>query len=214
MKYSIDLISSVAEIQNNILSNLAKILEKAMYKSKPEIETNIKSLVQKSLQIEPEYVSLISGELRYNFGLADVSSVDRVIGLLIDTLKVTVNSITTSSQGLKGGLTITFLGSDELMSILSAEPAQMKDSERVYSLPWLEWLLLKNNEILINNYDVELGPNPASRTGNAIMVRSNSSWRVPVAFAGSIENNWITRSLNKIDNEITDIVTKVISSKL
>ena len=214
MKYNMQLINSVAEIERDILSSLSKILEIALSKSVSEIDRNIKILIKQSLQLEPEYMSLTGGELRYHFGIADVSNVDKVIDSVINTLNIQVKNISTGTQGLSGGLIITMLGAGDLTDIISSDPAQVKDSQRGYSLPWLEWLLLRNNEIIINNYDVKLGPSPASRTGNAIMVKSNNSWRVPPAFAGSIENNWITRSLNRIDDEIMNVITKTISNKL
>lgn len=214
MKYNVELLSSVAEIQNSILSSLSEILQKAISKSVPEIQRNMKTLVQQSLKTEPEYLSLTGGDLRYHFGIADVSNVDRVIDAVTDTLNIQINKISSSNQGLTGGLIITMLGAGDLNNIIASNPAQVRDSERGYSLPWLEWLLLRNNEIIINNYDVKFGPNPSSRTGNAVMIKSDNSWRVPPAFAGSADSNWITRSLNKINEDIINIITKAISNKL
>ena len=105
-------------------------------------------------------------------------------------------------------------GAAASIASITTEAAQVIDTKRGYSLPWLEWLLLKNNKVIVNNYDVKLGPNINSRTGNAIMVSSNNNWRVPPQFAGSQASNWTTRAIERVDKQIESIIQKAIEDNI
>ena len=61
---------------------------------------------------------------------------------------------------------------------------------------------------------MELGPNPNSRTGMAVMVGSNNNWRVPPAFVGTITNNWTTRAIDRIENQVGNIIQKTIENNI
>ncbi|NCA31122.1 MAG: hypothetical protein EBS93_10465 [Chitinophagia bacterium] len=93
--------------------------------------------------------------------------------------------------------------------VLSSDDALVIDNLRGYNLPWLEWLLLEGNKIIVRKQQVEFGPNIASRTGNAIMRPSNKSWRVPSEFAGTITNNWITRAIDNSESQIYDLLDRI-----
>jgi hypothetical protein len=214
MKFTLKLVDSSSQIEKNILSTLKTILEQAIGDSIRETSDKVKDIVKKALQTEPEYGSLKNGELRYNFGISDTSNVDIVIDKLVDTLQIEIKPIKNSSKGLSGGYEINMINSQDFGGVLDTDAAMVVDEKGGYKLPWLEWLLLRNNEFIIKNYEIQLGPNPASRTGNAIMVESNDSWRVPPSFAGSKENNWITRALEKVDKEIVLAMENTLVSKL
>ena len=81
-------------------------------------------------------------------------------------------------------------------------------------LPWLEWLLLRGNQIIIRNYQVRMGASPYSRTNMAVMVQSKKNWRVPMEFAGTITNNWTTRALDKVDAQIIDNIINSIEATI
>jgi len=88
------------------------------------------------------------------------------------------------------------------------------DTERGYSLPWLEWLLTKGGQIIVRNFEVKYGANPRSRSGDAVMVSSGSNWRVPSQFTGTSSNNWITRALSTIENKILKLLESELKASL
>lgn len=213
MKYRVSLLESDKEIRNQILSALVSDLSKTINKSIPSINVKAKDLVRKALQNEPEYQSLKSGQLRKEFGIENVNNVDVVINKLVDTLTIETKTVTTNSQGLTGGLKLTMIPSN-FDGIVNSEEAVVTDEMRGYSLPWLEWLLLKGSQIIVRNYEVKFGSNPYSRSGDAIMVSSSKNWRVPPEFVGTVTDNWITRALSTIDKEITKIIQETIESNI
>jgi hypothetical protein len=91
----------------------------------------------------------------------------------------------------------------------------MTKTEKGESLPWLEWLLLKGNDKIIQDYSITYINNSyRSRTGSAIMVSNPNGWRVPVNFAGTEDNNWTTRAINKISDKISKVIQTNIEDLL
>lgn len=205
MRLSLDLIETDSYIKDQILQILAKqvepVLQKAANKSTPKIQ----NLIEEALKQEPEYSSLISGQLRLEFGIPDSSSVDNIVKKLSETAIISVNNVTIKNNGLAGGLSLTALERTSMGGLINDANALVNDVKG-YSLPWLQWLLYEGNKPIIRNYEVKIGPNPASRTGMAIMVNSDKNWRVPPAFAGTINNNWVTRALDRVSNRVPKII--------
>ena len=87
----------------------------------------------------------------------------------------------------------------------------MIDSLRGYSLPWLQWLLLDGTKVLIDSHQVVIGPNLRSRTSMAIM-RPGSGWSVPNEFAGTQNNNWLTRAIDSSSDSINNLLKRAFKA--
>lgn len=206
MQVSFKLLDSSSDIQNNILDILQDIMDKTFKKVLPIIKTKIKTEVKNALVSEPEYQSLISGQLKYEFGLPASDRVNNIIDLWINNIVINYSGIKKTSSGLKGNLSLSMI-EDSYSDVLSNDAAIVIDSLSGAVLPWLEWLLLYGGKIIVRNYRVQFGSNPRSRSGGAIMVESSgNNWRVPAQFAGSSSNNWVTRALSNIDDKIINIL--------
>lgn len=207
MRISLDLIESNSEIKSLILNAIISELKPLINRSIPKIATDLKVLVKEALRQEPEYQSLVGGKLKAEFGIPDSSSVDLVVEALGETLEVVQNPLVSSANGIKGGFTITMMRSSDMSGIIYTDIASVIDSKG-YSLPWLEWLLLKNNQILVKNYEVNYTSNSRSRSGMALMIGSNKNWRVPPEYAGSVTNNWTTRAIDRIEPKVYNTIKK------
>lgn len=214
MKYQVELLESNSEIKKQILQAISKQLEQAFIKTKNIIPEKIKILVSQALKNEPEYQSLVGGNLRLEFGISDPSNVDTVIEKLVNTIDVAYTQVKPLTNTLTGSITITMMKSDDLGGVIYDDSAVVKDDKNGYSLPWLEWLLLRGNSVIVKGYSVQFGPNPNSRSGSAVMVSSDQSWRVPPQFVGDAKNNWTTRAIEKIDKEIIDLIKSTVEGSL
>lgn len=214
MKFSVDLIDKNIDINQNILNIIKKHIEKTINKSIYSIETDVKNLVAEALMSEPEYSSLKSGTLKAELGIANPASVDNIVLALINTLQINPKNIIINNNGLSGGFILTMIKSDDISGIIYSDDANVIDNERGYSLPWLEWLLLKGNDTIIQNYSVNYTGSSRSRSGLAIMVESNSNWRVPANFTGTSTSNWTTRAISKISDKIIKIIKDNIENNL
>lgn len=209
LRGNVFIVENTNEIESKILRalkpELNKYLEKIFQKIKPKItETVINAIVN-----SPEYNSLLSGDLKYEFGLPDSDS--RVSSIVNFWKKINTDykSVSINGNKLSGGFTINMIDSDygDVINL----PAAVFTTEKGTDLNWLEWLLLFGNKTIIKDYVVEFGVNPRSRTGRAVMRGvQKGKWSVPSEFAGTKNNNWITRAIDSIDGEINSIIKEAI----
>lgn len=213
MKLTCQVLESNADIAKFILEDIKKQIDIAINKSIPNISQEIKNLVAEALRSQPEYASLMTGTLKAEFGIFSSSSIQSVINGLIETLQVTKDNIKISNNGLSGGFKLTMMKSDDLNGLIYADFASVIDDDG-YVLPWLQWLLLEGQSIIVKNYEVFYTKSASSRSGMALMKPSKSSWKVPAQFSGTEKNNWTTRSINSIEDNIYAIIQKNIEKYL
>ena len=164
MNLTLQLLESDSDIAKLILNQIKDIIQQAINKALPKISNEIKATVDEALRNQPEYTSLMSGKLKAELGIPDSSVVDKVIQALVDTLAITNNGVKTSSNGLSGGFKLTMIKSDDISGVINIEEASVVD-DKGYSLPWLEWLLLKGNQTIVKNYSVKYTSSTRSRSG-------------------------------------------------
>lgn len=213
MKLSLDLIESDSYIKDQILQSLAKQANIVLQKTVQKSIIKIQKLLSDALKQEPEYSSLMSGQLRLEFGIPDTSSIDNIIQKLSKTANIKIDNMVIKNNGLGGGLTLNALERTSMGGLINDINALVVDSKG-YSLPWLQWLLYEGNKPIIRNYEVKIGPNSNSRTGMAIMIDSKKNWRVPPSFAGTINNNWITRAVDRVSSTVPKIIRENFENSL
>lgn len=214
MKLNINLIDSDTEIKNKILSSIRDHTHEAFQKARASLSKKIPPEIYKVIVSEPEYQSLISGKLQYEFGIPEAAQkVNEIVDIWTKHVVVEVTPISIGPVGLKGGFSINMI-QDNYEDVLTSDSALVIDNLSQAILPWLEWLLLYGDKIIVRNYSVQLGPSPYSRTGFAIMKPSKESWRVPPEFAGTKSNNWVTRALDKLDDTIPNMIQQEIENNI
>ena len=214
MKFDISILESNTTIRNMVLQNISDILNFVIDKSIPILQKEVVKMLIEALMQEPEYNSLKNGLLRSEFGIPDTSVVDDIVIKLANTTTVTKNPLKINNFGITGGLNIVAIKSDNISGLINDTSGMVNDSARGYSLPWLEWLLLKGNEIIVKKYSVKFGDNASSRSGNAIMVSSDKNWRVPSEFSGTPSDNWTTRAITRIEDNILKLIQKTLESNI
>jgi hypothetical protein len=214
MKFSMNIVETSDQIISLILDRLKNQINQTIQDSLPKIEIDIKLLVKNALISEPEYGSLKAGTLRAEFGIPDPAAVDSVIDLMVNTLEIKNEPIKIAGNRLSGGFILTMIKSNDINGVINTNEANVIDNNKGYSLPWLEWLLLRGNDTIIQNYSVKYTNSPFSRSGLAIMVESNNNWRVPPNFSGNQENNWTTRAISKINKQIIQIISANINNSI
>lgn len=213
MNITVKLVDSTPDISKAILGSIRDYLDPKIKQAASKAAAELPKLVSEGLKQEPEYLSLLSGQLKAELGLASSSDVEAVIEAISSSIELKTQSLSANRSGIKGGFTINMIRAKDAGGVIGLDIAKVND--KGYSLPWLQWLLFEGNEILIKNYTVELGPNPNSRSGLAVMKPSlSSSWRVPPEFVGSEENNWITRAISRIENNIYDLIVKAVEGEI
>jgi|694.fasta_scaffold00279_8 hypothetical protein len=213
MNITVKLVDSTPDITKAILGSIRDYLDPKIKQAASKTSEKLPKLVSEALRQEPEYLSLLSGQLKAELGLASSSDVEAVIEAISSSIELKTQSLSANRSGIKGGFTINMIRAKDAGGVIGLDIAKIND--KGYSLPWLQWLLFAGNEVLIKNYKVEFGPDPNSRSGLAIMKpSSSSSWRVPPEFVGSEENNWITRAITRIENNVYDLIVKAVEGEI
>ena len=214
MRITAKILESDSYIRNQILTSIKDHMEQAFKKAVPALAKSIPQVVYKVIVDEPEYQSLLTGKLKYEFGIpSSALKVNEIINIWTKNIVINATPITMSSSGLRGGFNINMI-KDNYEDVLTSDSALVVDGLSQALLPWLEWLLLYGDKIIVRNYEVVVGPSPYSRTGLAIMKPSKQNWRVPPEFAGTKNSNWITRALEKLDTSIPDLIQKEIENQI
>jgi hypothetical protein len=174
------------------------------------IRKEIGTIISNAIVNTPEYESLVSGKLKYELGIPDANA--KIAGLLdIWTKNIYIEYMPPKiiSSKIKSSFSASLIKSS-FDDVLSTDLAYVIDNIYQYRLPWLEWLLLEGNKIIVKKQEVVMGPNPRSRTGFALMRGSNKNWKVPAEFAGTIRDNWITRAIDNTEAEINNLLERAL----
>lgn len=211
MKISFKLLESDKTISNKILQALLSDINVFFNNGFDKIKQKLPILILSNIKATQEYQSLVSGNLMLELGIPDpVSKVEGLIDIWSKNILYTYSKPEIKNSKIKASFSIEMIKAD-FSDVLGSDFAIVVDAARGYSLPWLEWLLLDGTKSIVKNYQVVFGPNAASRTGSAIMSPSSSSWGVSNSFAGTISDNWITRSIDSSESEISNLFDEVFS---
>jgi len=208
MKFSIGIVESNQEINKNILLALLPELLRFMNDAIVKIKQELPSIIKMVITNTAEYNSILNGQLKYELGIPDSDT--KLSGLLDIWSKNIVYNYEKpriSGNTIKSSFSANTIRVD-FSDVLYTDYALVVDSVRGYSLPWLEWLLLDGNTIIVPKHSVQFGSNKFSRTGNAVMIESKKSWKISSEYAGTINNNWITRALEKAQEPIEDLLKR------
>ena len=160
----------------------------------------------------PEYESLISGELGQHFGIPAsdaVSKLDVILNKLADDIEVKFTRFSVRGGTIYGGIHVYIIDAT-LRNILSLAQGNVL-TDKGQSLPWLEWLTVEGDKIIIQDYEIKFGSYAQSRAGGAIMSMSSGGiWRVPPQFSGTISDNWITRAIDNASIYLENLIAAAI----
>ena len=207
MKLSFSILDKSAAIEQKILKALTQEIKKT-FNAKNTI-SEIQNLVIGAIQTSPEYQSMVGGILQAELGIPDpVSRLSRLLDIWIANTRVSFSAPVASGSKINGQLKIEMIKAD-LSDVNGSDISFVIDANTGKSVYWLEWLTLAGDKTIIKNYDVILGPNRRSRTGFAIMRQvAGGRWKVPSEFAGTINNNWITRSIDSVADKIENLLER------
>ena len=188
MKFSVDVLETQSEISTAILTAMIDPITKQIKNGAKELKRKIPLIIETAIKSQPEYNSLISGQLKDEFGLAGAAQkIDSLINIW-QKIEIDIQQPRIKGKQITGGITINAIRSD-YSDVLNL-PAALQTTKKGQNLPWLDWLLIQGDKVIIKEYDLVVGK---GRAGNTIMRRNVAGkWSVPSSFAGTPNNNWIT----------------------
>lgn len=199
-------------IRSSVLDDLAKQLASTFKKASPRIRERVGEVAVDAIKESPEYASLLSGRLRNELGVVNPEPIlQAVVRNIQNGVFVTSQGARRAGNNIDGGMTIEILKGDysEVLEVAGANFT----SEGTHDIPWLRWLTLEGDAILISDFRFSAGHSAYSRTGDGLML-PKGSWKVPSQFSGVESDNWLTRALDKILPSVEKILTEEIQANL
>lgn len=192
---------------------IADELNRRIRKNKKRIENEIKSLIGGWIKSTPEMSSLtqegVFGSLNAQFGLypgQGESAVQSIIGAIIGSVSVVVNTVQPKMNRSIIEFKIQPIAFENLLSLPDANVVQSSNGK---VLPWLDWLLNLGNTVIVGGYTYV--PESLGRSGGGTM-NPGAGWRVPPQYAGTQNNNFITRALSGREKQINPILKRILNA--
>lgn len=210
LNLNLALVGNNQSIGNDILRALLPDITAYFNNMYQKMISQIPPLIIESIKTQPEYASLMGGTLQGEFGLPDAASrLSSILSSIESGASVVSKPLSIGSNSIKGSIRLEMISKD-FSDLLSMGEASFV-TEKGTSLPWLQWLLVEGDTVIVGDYSFKAGPNPNSRTGLGIMESApNAFWRVPPEFAGTINNNWITRAITSASSSIEKTLQQII----
>jgi len=187
-------------IERRIRTVVADKLNLALQRAATESTRYTTQLIDDYIKTSVEVKSLYGGDLQAELG-PTTSSVESVVKFIITELvasiQVDVTKLSAFGSSFKGGVTISFFPKDFLNKLLQ-HPSSSYLTAKGENIPWVEWLTELGDQIIVKNYVVDYTKSLGSRTGLASMKEvKRKGWRVPPAYSGTHNNNFITRAFDQ-----------------
>jgi len=226
------------ESSKKIAEKIRKHLLRELYLRLRAVSDLIKQdIIKENLDIwkkTPTYHSLISGKLTHEFGIPEGTAQQRVDYILTEfgkSISVIPKLKTRKQEGKYILLDINVFSKNISPGIFDSPEANVKTGKKASNdisndfaafgavevgkeLPWLRWLLYEGNKYIIYGYEYQDIVAPNSRSGKGLMIKSDSSWKVPAEFSGTKNSHWIIRALNDNRNFLISEYGRIIEKHL
>jgi hypothetical protein len=180
-------------IDKKILQALQQEAKTVIQKNYGKLRNAIKPIIIDSIYDCPEMESVRSGKLKYDFGI-ETDPTLIIAWSVADSMRLSYSY--SPSYVFNFQITVQPINDNTLLS-LPQSFVKLGDGGEI---PWLEWLLKKGSKIIMLDFGVLY--KQAGRTGGAIMVKNISPFMVDPNYAGTDDDNFISRALSKNINKI------------
>jgi hypothetical protein len=214
MKISVRVKTAKRVVIDKIKETFANFLNTKFKRKNSAIKTRVRKYIYAWVRQQPEMQDILAGKygsLAPHFGIPEGTHYEVVEKICVAAANAFTIEVVPVNKNLVGGVYLNFIGST-FSDLLSLEEGYV-DTEKGEKLHWLDWLLNRGFQTLVIGYHFMVKvDDPNSRSGGGIMVK-RGTWRVPPEFAGTIDDNFITRAISMPENEIQlkDIIQEYIS---
>lgn len=190
----VNFVETNKSFKGKIYLSISNQLNKLLFRKKGVIIREIKQLVPLWVKEQPEMQEIKSGgvgslaaQLGIVFGDGE-EAVEAIANAVADSVAIDITKI--SPKTLQGGIKAKFMPATfaDLLSL----PQGKVTTEKGEELHWLKWLLIEGFSAIVVGYSFQF--KRAGRSGGGYM-KEKGIWRVPPQYAGTPEDNFITRAL-------------------
>jgi len=185
----------------------------------PKIRNSLKTFLTEQLKTEfyanKTVDSISNGILKGELGLTTPeANLEAILQKMISTINITVSA----PADLKTIMSIRLEAvRDDFQDLLALGAATQDWTDRQNKevrgepLPWLEWLLLEGNNVIVADFRVT-HKKGLGRSGELAIMEpvDGSFWRVPPSYQGTITDNFILDIVVKVKKEMNKRVWQIV----
>lgn len=206
--------TSDRQMETSILKAIRDELNSKIGKAATALLTPVRNIIISAIRNSPEVGEILTGNLGSELGIPDVNvRINDLLAIWGNSITVIPKPLRTTNKGLTGGVRLIGIQGDfeDVLSSGAGEYFTAKGTR----IPWLEWMLMEGDKILVRDYEAVFGNADSSRTGGAIMkpVR-RGGWRVPPEYSGTINNNFVTRSIDSVADVLEQEIIRQLESSI
>ena len=211
----------IENILKRVHTTAVKQLNTKMRRIKKIILEELPKRLRKAIKASPVYFLLVydlAGDVALygQLGITDIGArLDNIIDHWCSPENIVVEEqpFNITNNNISGFLRIKMIKGDYSDVLDLAIAKALVDSKKgtTTEIPWLEWLLLSGPGYIIRDYVYFESDRTAvsSRTHTGIMrSKPGDGWRIPPEYAGTQEDNFLTRIL---DQELAQITQEIFA---
>lgn len=213
MKITLQVDNNASNV-NAMLDALTREVNTQMAGIDQKITSLIRPVVAEAIMNCFELQSLLGGPLQGHLGLRPGEN-DYAVFSITQAVSNAVYATWMPMRKNKAGRLEILIQPDNFANLLSLRAgvnvAQHKE-DGPYEMEWLDWLLTLGDTPIVKGFEYQR--DPSGRSGIGIMAKKDgASWRVPPEFAGTLNDNFVTRALDEpaIESEITTILKNTLT---
>ena len=197
----------VKEINKAIAAQLNDRISKNKNKAIKQLRNIIPSWISSSPEIQSLNEEGVQFSLNAQFGLPDgqaAAATSAIIASVADSIQVNFRKVPDNLR-----VTLEFaIQPVSFTNLLSIPEGTVITQTNGTPLPWMDWLLNLGSTIIVAGYTYV--PELEGRSGGGTM-NAGFGWRVPPQFAGTPDDNFITRALANRDSQLAPILQGLIT---
>lgn len=210
------LILDVNEIEDGILNEVYKWLAPLFLSAAQKAKERVKFLVRTEILTSSTVLQLYpGGDLYHQIGNPNIEEdINTVVDLIISHIDLDVSLIplTLHTDGIHGEFVLNILRADfqDILNLPQASFSYSNKEGQLTNLPWLAWLL-GTNTVLGYHY---VGKTSKSSRTNFGFMAPGGNWNVPTIYSGNSQDNFLTRTMKKIEDEVVNTIEQEFNRQL
>lgn len=202
---------AISDNEKRLLQEFVKQLNDKLVRAIPQIRKEVANECDLRIRNSPEYDSLLYGSLKTELGVDSAPQrLNDILNIWLESIRVQLSPFKVVGTRIEGGLQITGMDTTDFQQSKHSSPANitLKDGS---VWPWLEVLVLGSQPIygyyytLPNRHEAEY-----SRAGGFQRKKIGASWQLSGEYSGVEKDNFVTRSLKRIETRLAEIIQGAI----
>ena len=208
---TVQIVETDKSFNKKIISAIADLMDKLIQNKQRAISRDIKKLIPGWVKSQPEMIALSNdnslGSLSAQLGLyygTEKSTVYAIANAVAESFEIRTSKI--NKKTLEGGITLNFQPT-HFQALLNLPEGHILFEGG--ELAWLQWLLLEGYSVIVVGYSFVVAPQGRSLGG---YMRKPGTWRVPPEYAGTVDDNFVTRALStpRVEKDIELVMKRHI----